>query len=145
MRGFFRSFKKMKTAPFGKREKLKSRKQIETLFAGGKSFAVSPVRVKYQILAKTDTAVAVQAGVSLSRRSFKRAVDRNRLKRLLREAYRLQKTALLQSAEEKERCLALFFIYTSKSIAPFEVIYTAMTQCLSGLQQKLTLHHESNR
>lgn len=134
----------MDAALFGRAEKLKRRKQIEILFAEGKSLAVPPVRVKYLFEPPAEGS-AVQAGVSVSRKSFKRAVDRNRLKRLLREAYRLQKHGLLKKVAAADRRLILFFIYTGKTIAAFDVIYAAMAQCLHQLEQKKELHHESDR
>ena len=82
-----------KTFGLGKRERLKSRKQIDNLFAEGKSFAVFPIRVTYSFM-PTDGDALVQIGVTVSKRNFKKAVDRNRIKRLFREAYRLQKAEL---------------------------------------------------
>ncbi|MES1226963.1 MAG: ribonuclease P protein component, partial [Bacteroidota bacterium] len=75
----------------GKKERLKSRKSIEQLFNEGKSFAVSPCRVFYMILPfnATSTSFIVQFGAGVSTKNFKKAVDRNRIKRLVREAYRL--------------------------------------------------------
>jgi len=58
----------------------------------------------------------LQAGFGVSSRYFKKAVDRNRIKRLSREAYRLQKQPLFQRLEEKGLCLAVFFIYTGKDL-----------------------------
>ena len=75
---------------FGKDEKLKSRKSIDELFEKGKSFTVSQVRVSYKFSKTTDSPTLL-AGVTVSKKYFKKAVDRNRIKRLLREAYRLQK------------------------------------------------------
>src|SRR5438309_2863389 len=74
---------------FGKTDRLKSRKQIDELFARGKSIVVFPVRVSYRFF--SSEAIILQAAVSVSKKHFKKAVDRNRIKRLLREAYRLQK------------------------------------------------------
>lgn len=126
----------LKPLGFAKPEHLKSRKAIDALFAGGKSLAVPPLRVKY----KWTTAVAgvppVKAGVSVSKRSFKRAVDRNRIKRLLREAYRLQKADLLQTVADKNLHGHLFFMYTDKTILSFQQIAAAMQLLLRQLQQK---------
>lgn len=75
---------------YGKKEKLKSKKLIDLLFTEGQSVSAFPLRLVYlntnfkeDIIAKT--------GVSVSKRYFKTAVDRNRIKRLLRESYRLNK------------------------------------------------------
>ncbi|MEO6583853.1 MAG: ribonuclease P protein component, partial [Ferruginibacter sp.] len=78
---------------FGRPDKLKSRKLIEQLFKTGRSFSNFPFRVVW--LSKNDLA-HLQAGVGVSSRYFKKATDRNRIKRLIREAYRLQKNTLQQ-------------------------------------------------
>jgi ribonuclease P protein component len=78
---------------FGKPEKLKSRKLIGKLFEDGKSVKKFPIRLVYLQIKHTSDA-PVQAAFSVPKRNFKRAVDRNRIKRLLREAYRHEKGAL---------------------------------------------------
>jgi ribonuclease P protein component len=130
-----------KTFSLGKKEKLKSRKQIEVLFAKGKSFAVFPIRVTYNFL-PADEEPLVQIGVTASKRYFKKAVDRNRIKRLLREAYRLQKTELTEALKQSDTRAYLFFMYTDKTIASFDVVKAAMNHCLKRLQQKLPSAHE---
>ena len=120
---------------FGKVEKLKSRKQIDDLFLTGKSFAAPPLRVIYKFEPATGNSI-VQAGVTVNKKYFKRAVDRNRIKRLMREAYRLQKEELVNSAKEKNRNAFLFFIFTDKTIAPFKVVKEAMEKALNRLQKK---------
>jgi ribonuclease P protein component len=129
--------------PFGlgNKEKLKSRKQIDILFATGKSFTVFPIRVTYRFLATVDEPLA-QIGVTVSKRYFKKAVDRNRVKRLLREAYRLQKRELMGQLQQANLKAHLFFIYTDKTIASFDVFKTAMSSCLRKLQHKLDTVHE---
>jgi ribonuclease P protein component len=131
--------------PFGlsKTEKLKSRKKIEALFANGKSFAMFPIRVTYVFLSVDDNKPLVQIGVTASKRYFKKAVDRNRIKRLLREAYRLQKTELVGALEKANTKVYLFFMYTDKNITSFDVVKTAMNHCLKRLQQKLPAVNEN--
>jgi ribonuclease P protein component len=129
--------------PFGlgKKEKLKSRKQIDSLFASGKSFTVFPIRVTYKFVSNEDEHHA-QIGVTVSKRYFKKAVDRNKVKRLLREAYRLQKAELAGQLQQSKLKAYLFFIYTDKTIASFDVYKTAMSACLRKLQNKLATVHE---
>lgn len=77
------------------------------------------------------------AGVSAPKRSFKKAVDRNRIKRLLREAYRLQKAPLLQLMEERHTAGHVFFLYTGKELLTFEQVHAAMAKCLQQLQRRI--------
>jgi len=116
-----------------KTERLKSRKIIEQLFKQGKSFAVFPFRVFYI----TGDAMAgmppVQFGVGASTRNFKRAVDRNRIKRLTREAWRLQKNELQQYLEAQGRQLSVFFIYTGKEIPAYTEVYEKLGLILNKL------------
>jgi ribonuclease P protein component len=142
--GAFCSAKTMKAFGFGKAEKLKSRKEIESLFAEGKSLAVFPLRVKYRFRPFSEGA-PVQVAVSVSKKGFRRATDRNRIKRLLREAYRLQKAALVQQVTEKGLQAVLFFMYTDKEKAAFDVIFSAMTHCLNQLSQKALTYDERPR
>lgn len=114
------------------KERLKSRKQIDDLFAGKKGFAIFPIRVQYLFLPSAETG-GLQIGVSASKRQFKKAVDRNRIKRLLREAYRLQKEGLQLQLKEDRLQGAAFFLYTDKNLAPFETIKAAMAKCLKKL------------
>ena len=76
---------------FGKPEKLKSRKLIGKLFEDGKSVKKFPVRLVYLQTNHTSD-FPVQAGFSVPKRNFKRAVDRNRIKRLIRESFRIRLT-----------------------------------------------------
>ena len=117
---------------FPKTERLKSRKQIDGLFDSGKAFSVFPIRTVYRFQPATDKP-GLLAGVSVSKKHFKRAVDRNRVKRLLREAYRLQKAELAEQVKKAGLTGQLFFLYTDKTIADFETIKAAMDKCLQRL------------
>lgn len=118
---------------FGKKEKLKSRKQIEELFLNGKNFLVFPLRVTFHFVPSEEA--MVQVGVTAGKKYFKKAVDRNRIKRLIREAYRLQKNSLLETVKQKRQKGFLFFMYADKTIAPFPVIKEAMDKCLKRLEK----------
>jgi ribonuclease P protein component len=127
----------------GKKEKLKSRKQIDALFTTGKSLAVFPIRVNYQFL-PADEGAPAQVGFTVSKKYFKKAVDRNRGKRLLREAYRLQKTDLYKHLGLQGLKAYLFFVYTDKNLTSFSVIKEAMNSCLKKIQQKATPINEKS-
>ena len=107
----------------GKRERLKSRKQIERLFTEGKNFPVSPFRIYYFVSPLITVSVSnLQFGAGASGKNFKRAVDRNRVKRLIRESYRLQKNQLHEVVKEKKLQLQIFFIYTGKELPAFNTV-----------------------
>jgi len=121
----------------GKSERLKSRKGIDRVFREGKSFALFPFRVYYApLLPAGRTPSLLQAGFGASSRNFKKAVDRNRIKRLSREAYRLQKQPLYDWLKEKDRTLAVFFIYTGKELPEYGVVKDKIGQALQKLMKE---------
>ncbi len=104
---------------------LKSEKQISALFKTGKSVSSFPVRVRYLEIQEPNN----KAAFTVSKRLFKLAVDRNRIKRLLREAYRTQKHLLDQKGENGTN-FALLFMYVDKSPTTQEQVTTAMVNVL---------------
>ena len=110
----------------GKTERLKSRKTIEQLFANGKSFSLFPFKVVYQKLTDVDkqktTNGNLQVAFSVSKRNFKKATDRNRIKRLMREAYRLQKNELEKLLQQEKIQLSVFIIYTGNELPPYKTV-----------------------
>lgn len=76
----------------------------------------------------------LQAGFSASTRNFKKAVDRNRIKRITKEAYRLQKNELSHLLLTKNKTLAIFFIYTDKQLPAFAVVKERISTILKKLK-----------
>ena len=109
---------------------------IEKMFAGGsRSFSVFPLRVVY--LPVDDLEVPVSILVSVSKRRFKRAVKRNRVKRQIREAYRLNKQLLLEALSGSQCRLAIAFIYLSDELVSSSLIEERMKTALSRIAEKL--------
>jgi ribonuclease P protein component len=120
------------TYSYNKTEKLKSRKTLNTLFTGGKSFSVFPIKVFY-LLPETNE-IMVQAGVGVSAKNFRKAVDRNRIKRLLRECYRLNKLSLHAVLEQKQKGMAVFFLYIGKEMPGYAMLNEKMQTALTKLE-----------
>lgn len=78
----------------------------------------------------------VQAGFTVSSRNFPHAVDRNRIKRLTRECWRMQKQALYDALQPQARQMAVFFIYTDKKIADYPTLTGKFSVILNRLQKE---------
>ncbi|WP_420401378.1 ribonuclease P protein component [Flagellimonas sp.] len=118
-------------ASFSKKEKLKSKKLIEQLFVEGKSVKAFPIRLLY-IKCEFDD-VQFKAGVAAPKKKFKNAVDRNRVKRLLRESYRLSKHLLFNNVEGN---FAFLFLYLGNTMPNAKEVDKAMTQLLEAFIKK---------
>ncbi len=119
---------------YGKLQKLKSRKLIDAVFKEGKSLSSFPLRISYlQVYGEQH----LQAGVGASKRFFPHAVDRNRIKRVMREAWRLQKNDLEKQLLENNIQLSVFINFTAKELPQKNTVALAMKKCLEKLQKEI--------
>ncbi len=121
-----------------KAERISHKKDIDRLFSKGKSFPAFPLLVIYlSELCETKPDSDISILVSVSKKKFKRAVDRNRVKRLVREAYRLNKQCLGNLQDSVSLQLRIAFLYTHKEILPFHEIEKGMKKALVNLKEEL--------
>ncbi len=107
-------------------EKLKSRKTIEKLFLEGKSFTAYPIKVFYL---PADSLPSSQAAFAVPKRNFKGAVERNRIKRQMREGYRLNKHHL----NNKNGKFLMLFLFLGKTQVSYEILDRAMVKILKKI------------
>ena len=125
----------------GKQERLCSRKLIDSLFKGGGSRAMSgfPLRMVYAMTERHEGEPAAQILVSVPKRCFERAVKRNRIKRLVREAYRLNKHILADALErhEPQMSATMAFIYTDSHLHDYATVEQRVRNLLTRLSERL--------
>lgn len=111
---------------FPKQERLTSKKIIEELFSKGSSVYLYPFRLQYlrenHIVSRSQKNGFPQVLFSVSKRNFKRAIDRNLIKRRIREAYRKNKAQLFSSFPPEKHPAYIGIIYVAKEKIPFEIV-----------------------
>lgn len=122
---------------FSKAEKLCSQKAIDALFGEGSSFVAYPLRVVYSFTSVEDAEMQYpQILVSVSKRKFKRANKRNRVKRLIREVYRLNKSVYIDVCKEKKMSMNLAFIYLKDELPNFQEIEKSIKKTITVIKEK---------
>ena len=106
---------------FNKRERLSGQKIIETLFKEGKSYVINPFRVVW-MECELMAPFPVQVLISVSKKRINKAVDRNLIKRRIREAYRKNKEDIYEFLSQKHVKCALALIYSTDRIADYKEI-----------------------
>jgi ribonuclease P protein component len=123
-------------------ERLKSRKQLKALFEEGRSLTTFPLRCIW-LRSETSEQFPVRVAFSVSRRIWRNAVDRNLLKRRMREAYRLNKHLLYEAIQPGEGQLLLACLYTSNESCAFDQVQEAMSKALVRIAKRLSQTPES--
>jgi ribonuclease P protein component len=132
-------FVKMRNT-LGKQERLKSKKLIEKLYAEGDSVKTFPLRMMYVQTAHTSE-FPCQVGVSVAKRNYKLAVDRNRLKRLMRETYRLQKQIVYNNLDKP---YVFMISYIGKEEIKYEDLHLKMEKLLTLFIDKVKVKADEN-
>lgn len=121
---------------FGKIERLSSPRAIGRVFQRGsaevKTLYLFPFRLLYLSSSSTTSNQNTQVLFSIPKRQFKKAVDRNLIRRRCKEAYRLNKQ-ILSALPAESQPTSIAFLYLAKDITTFDVIETAMKKCLRRL------------
>ena len=121
---------------FHKGERLGSKKSISNLFKSGKSVVAYPLRIIY--LQSENLAYPAAVVISVPKRLFRRAVDRNLLKRRIREAYRLNKPEFYSNLRSADVSIKLVIQYQQKEIKNFSMIQSGLKKGLDKVFSKIT-------
>lgn len=116
--------------------RLKQRKKIDALFASGQKMTVGEIRLVFHVT-ETEEEGRLLVGVGVSKRYFKKAVDRNLLKRRLREAIRLERPGFLPLVDQLGKNLDLFVLFTGKEIIGFDQCQELIQAAFKKLTRKL--------
>ena len=116
---------------------LKSRKLIEQLFAKGGTFLIFPIKVVF-LLVEEPMDSPLKIGVSASSKKFKRAVDRNRIKRLVKEYYRVNKQPLHEFLNGNGKQVVVFFMYIDKALPENALLQRKMPLIIDKLINTLS-------
>lgn len=119
---------------FPKKEKLCGEIRIGRLFAEGEAFIAYPLRVVYKFSEEREDS-GVKILISVPKKKIKKAVHRNRIKRQIREAYRLNKAVLLESCLNNDKSLQIAVSYLSEKLPEYEVIEDKIKLTLTRLLQ----------
>src|SRR4051812_32054588 len=121
---------------FSKQEHLCTRKLIEKVVKEGKNVGAYPFRLKW-VKAELNTKYPAQIALSVSKRNFKRSVDRNRIKRLMREVDRKNKAGFYETLLQKELQCALLLGYLGKEIPDYAAVEKGLILSLHNLEKNI--------
>lgn len=120
----------MQKFTLSKSEKLKNETIISALFSEGKGLSNFPIKIIYKKVDLKQINSQVQVCFSVPKRNIKKATERNRIKRLLRECYRLNKNLFYENLAKREVKLAIIIIYLDKKEHNFHLLYSKLNEAL---------------
>jgi ribonuclease P protein component len=115
---------------------LKSKKDIDTLFLSGKAFFVFPFKVFYRLIEQPTDNEPVVFGVSVPKKIFKRAVDRNAIKRKVREIYRVRKQELKDELSARQKTLHIMLVYIDRQLSVTSELTPVVADILKKVKRK---------
>lgn len=125
---------KQKEESFTKKEKLCGIKAVNELFTGGRTINQPPLRVVYRTMPSSESVPSLRVLISVPKRNFKRAVDRNLIRRRIREAWRKNKQPLITFMSESDRRIELALLWTDTEIKPYGIT----EKCVIAVIERLT-------
>jgi ribonuclease P protein component len=127
---------------FSKEERLCSKIVIDKLFSEGKTVFSYPYRFVFITTDDENPTYPVKVVFSVPRRSFKKAVDRNFIRRRMREAFRLEKSTFYEPLSENGKSVALMIVYTAREIADYETIHRSLLKGMRKMIAKINSHSD---
>lgn len=124
---------------FSKSEKLTSKKLIQSVFRKGETFYTYPLKIFFLSLPPNEAPQKIQVLVSVPKRHFKKAVTRNKIKRQLREVFRLNKPVLLKNIEKASDYFCINIVYIGKKNEP----YTMLNEAFIAFIRQLGINNEA--
>ena len=121
---------------FPKAERLNSKKRFAQLIAVGRSLHIYPLRTLW-LVSQSTSSFQLQVAFSVPKRKFRKAVNRNRIKRMMREAFRLEKEPFKEALKDQPLELYLLMIYKPKSEVSWQIIREGMQETLSELKNEV--------
>ena len=121
---------------FPKNERLFLQKEIDSLFDTGHSFVSYPLRITYLSRINSPASKSgISILVSVPKKRIKSAVKRNRIKRLIRESFRLNKNETSERCQQKGKTLHIAFLYIGNEVKPFAHIEKAVKKALKTVEK----------
>ena len=127
----------MPSYKFSKEEKLKSQKVIQRLFEERQSIHYFPLRAIWSKITPRLNSYPAQVAITVPKKRFSKAVDRNRIKRQIREAYRLSKPILYEKLTPFEAQYGIMFIYTGKKMPSFKELHKSLKSIRKTLVKEI--------